>query len=424
MAQKTILIFLVFSLCAAFAVVFAFARPVYDPDNICQHSAHYFLSSNKTRMQDVFGVQPHEFSLAETFFKRFPEYRLNCDSTSFLFLARDWPQSYYERNIYIDHPLYNFFAFLFIEPIRFFMGGVNYPIIFGVFILVNYLLLTASAFLLYLLISGLFSPLIGFLSSVFLLFSPFVHSMVNQTTSAGVMELFVVSAGLWLVWQYSVAPSPRKLILYSLLFGILLLGKQIVALSFFVLFLACYFKRHREGLVFLIAHAAPTFLWYLYVVLYLRLPYYLINISVHNQGAWLWKAESWHWYTMGGIILSALPHFFSNLIYGFLLIPVLFAVYGVYVWIRAQSDQVVFLALSFTGSFLLLFFIMNLYRPSLSFLLFPVVYPAAAFGIIRLREQIKHVHTALSQLFFFGAVALILCTAQLNFYYFAIPGVS
>lgn len=424
MAQKTIIIFLFFAFCAAFAVVFAFARPVYDPDNICQHSARYFLNSNAGRMRAVFGVSPHEFSATQNFFQWFPEYRLNCDSTSFLFLARDWPQSYYERNIYIDHPLYNFFAFLFIEPIRFFMGEVSYPVIFGVFIFVNYLLLTASAFLLYFFIARLFSPLIGFLSSIFLLFSPFVHSMVDQTTSAGVMELFVVSAGLWLVWQYSVAPSYSKLILYSFLFGILLLGKQVVALSFFVLFVAFYFKRYREGLIFLIAHAAPTLLWYLYVVVYLRLPYYVINISVHNQGVWLLQDESWRWYTMGGVILSALPYFFSNLIYGFLLIPVLFAAYGVYAWIRAHADQIVFLAVSLTGSFLLLFFIMNLYRPSLSFLLFPVVYPAAAFGIIRLREQIGHFHTTLSQLFFVSAVALILYTAQFNFYHFMIPGVS
>lgn len=423
MAYKTIGIALLFFLLSGFAVFLSFAYPAYDEKNICQHSADYFLNVNKERMEHVFNVEPHEFSATERFFSKFPEYRLNCDSTSFLFLAKHWPQTYYERNIYIDHPLYNFLAFLFIKPIGFFMGTISYPIIFGVFIFVNYILLVASVWFLYALISSLFTPLIGFVSSIFLIFSPFVHSMVAQTTSAGTMELFVVSAGLWFLWRYSSAPTLRKLVIYSLLFGVLLLGKQVVALSFFVLFLALYFKRYQEGLLFLVAHTVPTLLWYMYVTVYLDLPYYLVNVSVHNQGVWLLQSESWRLYSIGSSILSALPNFFSNLMYGFLLIPVLFAGYGLYLWRRTKPD-IFFLAISLSAAFFLLFFLMNVYRPSLSFLLFPVVYSASAFGITRLSEQIWRCNKISGALFFAGVVALILFTSQLNFHYFVIPGVS
>lgn len=414
MAQKTIGIIFIFAFSAALAVFLSFARPAYDKDNICQHSADYFLSSNKARMQDVFGVDSREFSATEKLFSWFSDYRLNCDSTSFLFLAKNWPHSYYERNIYIDHPLYNFLAFILIEPMRFFTGNINYPIIFGVFIFVNYALLVASAWFLYSFISSLFSPLIGFASGMFLIFSPFAHSMVAQTTSAGVMELFVVSAGLWLIWHYESALTPRKLIAYSLLFGVLLLGKQVVALSFFTLFLALYYKRYREGLIFLCMHAVPTALWYLYVRLYLTLPYYLVNVSVHDQGVWFLKASYWQGYTMVGIILSALPNFFSNLVYGFLLVPVLFAGYGLHAWVRTKP-VIFFLAASLSAAFFALFFAMNLYRPSLSFLLFPVIYPAAAEGIMRISKN---------RLFFIAIAAFIMIISQLNFHYFIVPGVS
>lgn len=405
-----------------FQMVFSFLFPSFNPNNKCQHSADYFLGANTRRMENVFDVQKYEFSLTEKFFSWFPDYRMICDSTSFLFLAKGWPNTYQQRNIYIDHPLYNFFAFLILKPLSFFVTNINYPVIFAVFIFINLLLTIVSVILFYLLVSETFAPSIAFLSGIFLVFSPFTHSMINQPTSASMMEIFVVAASLWLLWRYIKAPSIGKLICYSLVFGVLLLGKQIFALSFFSLFLALYFKRFKEGLIFLALQFVPTFLWYLYVAFGLNLPYYLVNVSSLDQGTWFLKSQYWQFYKITAILITTIPKFLSNLIYGFLLFPVALSIYGLYVLAQGgdQRSHVliqrrhVLIYAGFLCAFLLLFFGMNYYRPSLSFLIFPVIYPTAAVGIFYLSERLKKYSDTAAKLFFYCTIIMIIFISNLN----------
>ncbi|HRY37011.1 MAG TPA: glycosyltransferase family 39 protein [Candidatus Magasanikbacteria bacterium] len=395
----------------------SFIFPAFEADNSCQHSADYFLNTNAERMSNIFSVSSGEVGLTKMFFTFFPNYRVICDSMSFLFLAKDWPWSYLQRNIYIDHPLYNFFAFLLIKPAQLLLGQVNYPVIFGAFMAVNYVLFFLTALFLYRLFKELLSEKVGFLSTVLFIFSPFSHSMINQPTSSGAMEVFVVMSALFLLWLYYKKPNSTKLLLFSLLFGFLMLGKQIAALILFILILSIYFKRIKEGLVFVFIQFIPTVLWYLFVRLGLGLPFLMINVSSYDQGTWFLKSEYWTVAKMGHIILTALPNFFGTVVYGFFLIPLVLAVYGLY---KIELKHKYLISALFCFSFLALFIGMKYFRPSLTFLIFPLVYPAAAYAIFDITERLKIINKKYSVLFFYGILLLIFLISNGNIYDFGV----
>jgi len=396
-----------------FQTFFSFFSPAYDPGNECQHPANYFLGSNTARMKDVIGVKSDDFNLAKIFFNWFPDYHIICDATSFLFLAKNFPQSYQERNIYIDHPLYNFFAFIILKPLSLFLNSSSYAVIFGVFIVVNVILMIISSILFFLLLLDFISPKNAFISALFLIVSPFTHSLLSQTTSSGIIEIFVVAVSLWLLNNYRKHSSRNRLIAYSLIFGVLLLGKQIFAISFFVLFLAWYFGRIREGLIFLFLQFVPTLLWFLYVKFGLHLPYNMVNVTYYDQGTWFLKSANWQPYQMGRILISALPKFFDSLIYGFLLLPVPLSFYGLY---KMDLKNKFLLYFSLMISFFLLFFGMNYFRDTLSFLLFPIIYPTSVIGLDYLRNFLRKYSKVLSDIVYIGLIMSILIIANLNAY--------
>lgn len=392
---------------------FSFFSPAYEPGNECQHSADYFLGSNTTRMKEVIGVKTGDFNLARIFFNWFPDYHIICDATSFLFLAKNFPYTYQERNIYIDHPLYNFLAFIILKPAGLFLNTSSYATIFGVFILVNVSLMLAAAILFFLFLLDFISAKNAFLSALFFIVSPFSHSLISQTTSSGMIEIFVVAASLWLLNYYRKNPSRNSLITCSLIFGVLLLGKQIFAISFFVLFLSWYFKRLKEGTVFLFLQFIPTAIWFLYVRYGLHLPYNMVNVTYYDQGTWFLKSASWQPYRMGNIIISALPKFFQSLIYGFLLLPIPLSFYGLY---KMELKNKFLLYFSLMASFFLLFFGMNYFRDTLAFLLFPIIYPTAVVGIDLLHDYVRKYNEVLSKVLYVGLIVLILLVSNLNAY--------
>lgn len=401
--------------CLQFVLSFVF--PAFEADNSCQHSADYFLNTNAKRMESVFSVNDKEVGLTKKFFTFFPNYRVICDSMSFIFLAKGWPQSYQQRNIYIDHPLYNFFAFLLIKPVQIITNGISYPLIFTAFMVVNYLLFFLTSFYLYSLTKEYFSSKVGFLSSVLFIFSPFVHSMINQPTSSGSMEVFIVMMTIVLLHNYCKKPSVKRLVFFSILFGFLMLGKQILALSLFIVMLGIYFKRYKEVLVFFILQFVPTGIWYMYVRLGLKLPYYLVNVSSYGQGTWFLMPENWTVGKMGHILLASLPNFFSTAVFGFFLIPLVLSIYGLY---KINFKNKYLLVGLFCFSFLLLFVAMNYFAPRLTFLIFPIVYPAAAYALIDISDKLKIKNKKYSLLFFYGLLLLIILISNGNVYDFGV----
>jgi hypothetical protein len=192
-----------------------------------------------------------------------------------------------------------------------------------------------------------------------------------------------------------------------------MLGKQVLALPLFILIFAWKFRRLKEGIISVLVAAVPTLLWYAYVRLGLGLPYYMVNVSVYDQGAWFLRAYNWETYKMLGILISSVPKFISATLYGFLIIPVALSIYGLFVLNKANKYFIYF---SFIVSFFLLFLGMNYFRDTLSFLMFPAIFLTAAVGLEEGSARLKKYGSTLPHIFYFGMLALIIFLSGLNFY--------
>ncbi|NTW21971.1 glycosyltransferase family 39 protein [Candidatus Falkowbacteria bacterium] len=406
-------LFSLFFLAIVFQFFYSLYYPANQPDNPCQLGSEYFLVKDLEKIKNEYNASSGDLSKTDKFFKTFPDYRVICDSMSYVLQSRNWPESYKERSLYVDHPLYDIFATLILSPYRLFVGVPSYAIVFGSLIAANLLMLFAAVWFFYELTARFFSNKVAATSSLLLIFSPFVHTMVTQPTSSGMMEIFVVAASLWLFFDYAKKPSWRKLAVNSLLFGSLMLGKQIFALSLFFIIIALKHKKIKEAAAFMFLQLVPTALWAIYVKLVLGVSFYSANVTGYEQGSWFLKVKYWELYKMSNIVLSALPNFTITLLFGFLVVPVVLSVYGVY---KMEDKKKAFYYWTFLLSFLALFFAMKYYRPSLSFLVYPAIYPTAVLGLAEVRRLAAKRSELAGKVIYYGILIALIFFSSLNVY--------
>lgn len=373
-------------------------------DIISQTPKYPFLDSGR-------GAMDH-------FFRFFSDYHLNCDK-GFIPLIADFP-GYYSAGapdslVYLNRPLYPTVASLLFMAIQPITGLPDFIAAFAAAIIVNFIAGSAAAVLFYFLLKRFFSIPVSFVSAALFIFSPFFHIFINQPI-AEIMSAFVVVCTLFLLMQYAARPSPAKLALFSFIFGVLMLGKMIYALAFFIIFLAWYFRRWKEGALFLAAHSIPVIVWFVLVKYSLGVPYYIHELQYGNAtAAWLFNLFKNPWQETAFIIINSAPHFFTATVYGFLLIPLLCAAYGWRAWHFPHKR--VFIA-GYIGSFFLLSFVMVFWQPRLSFLLFPVVYPFAALGLYAARDAIAaRAGIYPARVFWYASLFLILFISNTNVYH-------
>jgi len=339
------------------------------------------------------------------------EYRLNSDTGHYLELAQNFSPEYFDGNPFLERPLYSFLVFLISLPIRLFTAP-SYGIIFGLAILVNFILISMAVFLFFSLLKKIFSEKVAWLSSILLIFSPFVHSFLNQPLAEMLMVFGVVSS-VYLLYAYIQKPSLRKLIVFSLIIGVFMLGKMFFAISIFILFLSLYFKRYREGAVFLLVHLIPLLLWYIFVTQVWGLAYYSHGVQHWQMGVWVFDMVRWPWQESCQVLLKTLPNFFTALIYGFLLIPVVFSVIG-FVKLPFKSKNIFYF-----GSILAVFllgFLTRFYYIRHVFLLFPIIYPTAILGINRAISYLGAGKRWFPRVFYAIVIALIIIVSNINIY--------
>jgi len=303
-------------------------------------------------------------------------YRLNSDSGHYLELGRNFSSEYFNGSPFLERPLYPFLIFFTSLPFRIF-SAPSYGIVFGLAILVNFILISAGVLLFFFLLQRLFSLKTAWLSSILLIFSPFVHSYLNQPLAEMLMAFAVVAAA-YLLHNYISKPSFLKLIIFSLLIGALMLGKMFFAVSFFVLLLAVYFRRYKEGAIFFMVHLVPFLLWYLWVAKVWRLAYYSHQVKDWDMGIWVFKIFAWPWHETYQVFLGALPNFITALFYAFLIIPVIFSVIGFRKLPFKEKNIFYFGSIL---SVLALGFLAKFYYLRHVFLLFPIIYPTAVLGM-------------------------------------------
>ncbi len=342
------------------------------------------------------------------------DYHVNVDAGGYMLLAHDFPNHYFRGHLtFLTRPLYPFIVSILAFLLHHLISN-SYSITFLSGLCVNLLLFWTSAFLFYLLIKDLISARIGFFSAFLFTFSPFAHGWLTQP-EADIFGAFALIVSLYLLLRYAQKSSLKKLIFFSLVIGTLLLGKKLFAISFFILFLALYFKRYKEGMLFLGIHLIPFLLWYLWVTLIWNLNFYIDEISTFGVGIWIFNVFNMPWYQTLKQLLDAVPNFINATIYGFILIPVIFALIG---FRQKTLKKYLVISQGYMLSFFLLFFIDNIYIARHAFLLFPIIYPAAILGIDNVASLFSD-HTRLNPFIYYLSVyGFILTFSNINFYYF------
>lgn len=400
MGKKTILILtsLLF-----FQLIYGFLFPSVGSDDSWQPIAAY-LPKFQAETTDSFILD-----------KIYPfislKYRLNSDVGNYLELAQNFHSEYFKEHVFLNRPLYPFLIWLASLPVRF-LTIPSYGLIFGAAILLNFVLIGAAVLLFFHLLQKLFSLKIAWLSSILLIFSPFVHSYLNQPLAEMLMAFAVVFSA-YLLDNYIRKPSTFKLIVFSLLIGTFMLGKMFFAISFFILLLAFYFRRYKEGIIFLAVHSIPLLLWYTFVTQIWQIGYFAGEVENWHMGVWLFDVINWPWQETFRVFLGFLPNFITAFAYSFLLIPVIFSVIG-FQRLPFRAKNIFYFGPIF--SVFLLGILISFYYIRHAFLLFPIIYPAAVLGMERTAESLRKYRGFLSPLFYVIIISLIILISNINIY--------
>lgn len=404
--RKRKFIFFIFFLLLAFQLIYSFLFPAVGYTG----TGHGWLSFQDLIRHQKSPLDVSDASIIDKFSPLFSKYRVNADGAVYLILAKNFPEYYFENNIFLSRPLYSFFVAVVAFFPRLFFD--SYATFFVSAIFLNFILAFATILLFYFLVKNLISPRVAFLSSFLLIFSPFFHIWLVQPLPE-ILGTFMVITSLYFIYNYIKKPSYLKLVIFSLIIGTFMLAKMFFAISIFILLLAVYFKRYKEGLLFAVIHLIPLGVWYLFVTKILGIGYYVNEASTFNIGIWLFNIFYWPWQKTAEIFLAVLPRFFSSVIYGFLLIPVIFAAAG---FKNLSLPNKNLLCSSFIFSFLTLFFIMNYYIPRHGFLLFPIIYPLTVLGIDRVADFLKRYKVWYSVAFYVVAIASFVIISSVNIY--------
>jgi len=331
-----------------------------------------------------FSAEGSDNFLLKTFYPLISaNYRLNSDVGEYLIVARDFSPEYLEGHQYLNRPLYPFLIFLIsksLSPVV----GTSYGILFGISIFLNFILIFATVTMFYQLLLKIFKQWgeprafkISFLSAVLLIFSPFAHSLIIQPMP----EMFVafgVIFSLFLLYNYIQNPTLIKLAVFAFLGGTMMLGKMFFALPLFILILSFYYRRFREGAIFLLCFAMPAITWYLWVTKVWGIPYYVHEVQHWNMGIWIFSVFKLSKAEIVKIFVDAAPRFITAIFRSFVFLPVIFAIIGAW-HIKGKGKSV--LIYSITLSIFIMSFLIHLYLYRHAFMLFPVVFPAAVVGI-------------------------------------------
>jgi len=408
--QKKTNIFLIFFLLICLQLFYSFLFPSYD-------NTRYWKTVKDLDFYQGYTFDVFDNNILQKVYPLIANYRMNLDGAGYLLLAHDFPNHYFKGNYtMLTRPLYPILVNWVARPLH--LVSDSYSMTFAAGIFVNFALFFLTVFLFYLLVEKFISQRTALLSCLFLIFSPLAHTWLIQPET-NIFGIFTVIFSLYLLCNYLNKPFLRKLVIFSLAIGILLLGKKILAISIFFILLAFIFKRYREGAIFFVLHLVPSALWGLWITKVWGLPLYVDEVSYFSFGVWLLNIFQWPWFQTLKIFIEAVPNFISSIIYGFLLFPVIFALIGYKNFLLPRKNIIVF---SFIISFFILFFGSNIYLSRWGFWMFPLVFPLAVLGIDRVAESLKKYKNWYSLVFYILAYGSIIAVSSLNIYKFIYYG--
>jgi 4-amino-4-deoxy-L-arabinose transferase-like glycosyltransferase len=339
------------------------------------------------------------------------DYRLNSDIGHYLELARNFSPEYFSGSPFLERPLYSFLIFAVSLPLRLFTEA-SYGLIFALAIAINLALMIIGVLMFFSILERLFSRKVAWISSILLIFSPFVHNYLNQPLAEALMAFSVVLSAYLLV-NYVQRPSNARLVVFSFIIGVLMLGKMFFAISIFFLILAIFKRRYREGAIFFSVHLIPFVLWYFFITKIWGISYYSHQVGDWQMGIWVFQMFSWSWAEIYRTLFNVLPDFINALFFSFLLLPVIFSVIGMKE-LPSKNRNVIYFGALF--SVMILGFMAKFFYFRHVFLLFPIIYPTAALGMIKIAEILGKKRRCFSPAFYAIVIGLIIAISNINIY--------
>ena len=402
--QKRKFIFLVLFLLVLVQLVYSFLF------SSCGYTGtgHGWLTFHDLIYHERSPLSAADVSIVDKLHPFFSDYNVNADGAEYIILAKDFPDYYFKNPIYLSRPLYSFLIAVvaFLPRLLF----DSYATVFVSAIFLNFLLAIGTVFIFYTLVEKIISSRVAFLSSFLFIFSPLVHVGLIQPT-AEMYGVFMIIVSLYLLYNYIKSPSSFKLIVFSLIIGAFMLGKLFPVMPIFILMLAIYFKRYKEGFLFSIIHLLPLIFWYFWVTQIFRLRFFENAIENFDSVVWMFNIFSWPWYKNAQVFLNVFPQFISAILYAFLLVPLIFALIG-FSRLSLKKKEIIYF--SFIFSFLFVFFVTNFYFVHHAFSIFPIVYPLTILGIDRVADFFKKYKIWYATVFYLAIFAFLVIISSVD----------
>lgn len=403
MNKKIILLFI---LLIVFQGFLGFLFPSHGQDS-------YWQTVEELGLDGRYSFDSFDNSILGKVYPLIENYHLNLDAAGYMLVAHDFPQHYLDGNLtLLTRPLYPILLNIVSRPLH--LISDSYSMTFVAGLIVNFILLFFTVYLFYWLLRKLISHRVALLSSVLLIFSPLTHVYLVQPET-NMLGIFIIVFSLYLLYKYFKSPSLKKLVIFSLLLGILMLGKKILAIGIFFLALSFIFKRWKEGILFFILHLVPLFLWSVFANCAWDLPFYVDEVSHFGVGVWIFNIFTWPWYQSLQVFIESVPNFLDSVLSSFLILPVFLVPFG---WKRLNLEKKNILVSWFVISFFLLLFAMQVYFIRYGFWLFPVIYPLAVLGIDEIAQFLGKYRSWLSGVFYVFSYGLIIILSSLDIYKF------
>jgi hypothetical protein len=183
--------------------------------------------------------------------------------------------------------------------------------------------------------------------------------------------------------------------------GVLMLGKEVYAVYLALLVVGVAGREWRPTVLFGLGAIIMQVGWMAWVRWGIARPYSPYGANAFNFVSWLWT-DYWHRNALAKVdyAVRLAARAALRTLQAFEFWPVGFAVVA-YTTRRLVSP---FVLVAYAGAFYLMYFAMNLVTPRIGFLFFPAIYPAAAIGILEIRDRCGK----RKQLLWLGVMSLII----------------
>ncbi|MGI8907899.1 MAG: hypothetical protein ACR2IE_15565 [Candidatus Sumerlaeaceae bacterium] len=233
------------------------------------------------------------------------------------------------------------------------------------------------------------SALSGLVAVVFFCLSPCVQIYLSQPVPTVIGNAAALVPLLLVVWAASTqrtphVPAAAKWVLAGGLSAILMLGKEVYAIYVCLALAALWRRAWKPLMYFSLAVAAVNLAWFAYVHFEIGRAYRPYGENQQGFLSWIWNDFARRGFAQQMIFLPRLlARMAVRSIQAFELWPVVLAGLGFYMLKRRPVLEL----FSYAVAFLVMFFAINVVTPRICFLMYPAIYPLAAYGAVVIGQR-------------------------------------